>query len=66
MKKTGFKKEKKSSIKDPKKLLMKLLEFRDDEEVKKMIEILEKNIYKNQNIELDKESLNRIRSRYKF
>lgn len=66
IKKTGFKKEKKSSIKDPKTLLMKLLEFRDDEEVKKVIEILEKNIYQNQNIELDKESLNRIRSRYKF
>lgn len=66
MKKKIFKREDKRSIKDPKTLLMKLLPFRDDEEVKAMIESLEKNIYSNQNIELDKKILRKIKERYKI
>lgn len=66
MKKKNFKREEKRSIKDPKTLLMKLLPFRDDEEVKAMIETLEKNIYSNQNIELDKKILRKIKERYKI
>ncbi len=66
MKKKNFKREDKRSIKDPKTLLMKLLPFRDDEEVKAMIESLEKNIYSNQNIELDKKILRKIKERYKI
>jgi len=66
MKKKNFKREDKRSIKDPKTLLMKLLPFRDDEEVKAMIETLEKNIYSNQNIELDKKILRKIKERYKI
>ncbi len=66
MKKKNFKREEKRSIKDPKTLLMKLLPFRDDEEVKVMIESLEKNIYSNQNIELDKKILRKIKERYKI
>ena len=66
MKKKNFKREDKRSVKDPKTLLMKLLPFRDDEEVKVMIETLEKNIYSNQNIELDKKILRKIKERYKI
>lgn len=66
MKKIDFKSKESRSIKDPKTLLMKLLPFRDDEEVKAMIESLEKNIYSNQNIELDKKILRKIKERYKI
>lgn len=59
-----FKKAKKSSIKEPKVLLAKLLPYRDDEDVKGIIEILEKNIYQNQNIYIDKKALNDILKKY--
>lgn len=55
-----------SSIRDPKTLLMKLLPFKDDQEVKEIIEILEKNIYSNQNIKIDKKVINKIVQRYKI
>ncbi len=64
--KISFKKEHKSSIKDPKNLLVKLLEFKYDPQVKEIIEILEKNIYQNQNIEIDKKILREILKRYKI
>ena len=66
MKKIDFKSKESRSIKDPKTLLMKLLPFRDDEEVKEMIETLEKNIYSNQNVELDKKILRKIKEKYKI
>jgi hypothetical protein len=45
---------------------MKLLPFKDDQEVKEIIEILEKNIYSNQNIKIDKKVINKIVQRYKI
>ncbi|MDQ1264517.1 MAG: hypothetical protein QG559_1518 [Campylobacterota bacterium] len=59
-----IKKEKKSSIKEPKVLLSKLLNYKNDDEVKEVIEILEKNIYQHQNIEIDKKLLKEILKRY--
>ncbi|MDD5373637.1 MAG: BatD family protein [Sulfurimonas sp.] len=64
--KMSFKREQKSSPKEPKTLLMRLLPFKDDAEVKEIIENLEKNIYSNQNIQLDKKVLNKIKNRYKI
>jgi hypothetical protein len=58
------KKEKNSSIKEPKVLLSKLLNYKNDNEVKEIIEILEKNIYQHQNIEIDKKLLKNILKRY--
>lgn len=54
------KKVKKSLIKEPKVLLAKLLPHKDDIEAREIIEILEKNIYQNQNIEIDKKALNNL------
>ncbi|MEK6658840.1 MAG: BatD family protein [Campylobacterota bacterium] len=64
--KMNLKREQKSSTKEPKTLLMKLLPFKDDAEVKEVIENLEKNIYSNQNIQLDKKVINKIKNRYKI
>ncbi|MDD5400248.1 MAG: BatD family protein [Sulfurimonas sp.] len=64
--KMSFKREQKSSQKEPKTLLMRLLPFKDDAEVKEIIENLEKNIYSNQDIRLDKKVLNKIKNRYKI
>lgn len=58
------KKDKKSSIKEPRVLLAKLLSYKNDDEVKEIIEILEKNIYQYQNIEIDKKLLKNILKRY--
>lgn len=63
-KRTGFKKEPKISMKEPKALLMQLLPFKEEKEVQKIIDILEKNIYENQNIEIDKKALKEVLKRY--
>jgi hypothetical protein len=59
-----FAKDKSVNIKDPKILLMKLLPFKSDEEVQKIVDILEKNIYLNEKIEIDKKVLKMILKKY--
>ncbi|MCW8894808.1 MAG: BatD family protein [Sulfurimonas sp.] len=61
-----LKKEKKSSLKEPKVLLVKLFPFKDDEEVKNIIDLLEKSIYSGQKLELDKKALKEILKKYKI
>ncbi len=47
-------------IKEPKILLVKLLPYKNDEDVKNIMDILEKNIYENAKIEVDKKLLKDI------
>lgn len=61
-----FKNKKKDSIKEPKVLLVKLLPFKDDVHVRKILDILEKNIYSDHNIEIDKKELKEILLKYKI
>lgn len=63
-KRVRLKKEPKISLKDPKTLLMKLLPFKEEKDVKEIIDILEKNIYENKNIEIDKKALKEVLSRH--
>ncbi|MDY0124059.1 BatD family protein [Sulfurimonas sp.] len=58
------KKAKEGSIKDPKILLTKLLPYKDDREVAEIVEILEKNIYSSEKIEVDKKALKELLKRY--
>ena len=58
------KKDKKQSLKNPKNLLMKLLPYKDDEDVKNIIDKLEASIYSNNKLELDKKSLKEVLKRY--
>jgi len=58
------KKQNSTSIKDPKILLMKLLPYKDDAEVKKIVDILENNIYANKKEEYDKKALKEVLKRY--
>ena len=57
-------KEKKVSIKEPRKLLIKLLPFKNDKEVEEIMDILEKNIYHDSDIKVDKKVLKEIFKRY--
>ncbi|WP_297440784.1 BatD family protein [Sulfurimonas sp.] len=60
-----FKKEKVFNIKDEKLLLIKLLPFKDkDEEVKKIVDILEGNIYSGSKQKIDKKVLKEILKKY--
>jgi hypothetical protein len=59
-----FKREKSISIKEPKLLLMKLLPFKEDAEIQSIMDILEKNIYANEKIKIDKEKLKEILKKY--
>lgn len=59
-----FKKEKSISIKDHKSLLIKLLPYKNDEEVKNIVDILEKNIYSDAKINVDKKLLKEIVRKY--
>ncbi len=59
-------KEKTLSIKDPKAVLVKLFPYKNDEEVQKIIEILEKNIYSDAKIEIDKKLLKEIIKKYEL
>ncbi len=52
------------SIKEPKKLLMKLLPFKNNEDVKNMMDVLEKNIYEDAKIEIDKKLLKELIVKY--
>jgi len=59
-----FKKQKSLSLKDERTLLVKLLPYKDNEDVKKIIEIIEQNIYSDTKIELDKKLLKEIIRKY--
>ena len=59
-----FEKKNTFSIKDTKLLLVKLLPYKNDEEVQKIVDILEKNIYSNEKVELDKKALKEIIKKY--
>ncbi|MDA3907905.1 MAG: oxygen-tolerance protein, partial [Sulfurimonas sp.] len=59
-------KEKSVSIKDHKTLLMKLLPYKDDEQVQNIVDILEKNIYSDAKIDVDKKLLKEIIKKYKL
>lgn len=61
-----LKQAKKSSIKNPKELLTKLMAYKEDAEVKRLIEILEKNIYTNEKIEIDKKALKEVLKKYRI
>ena len=54
------------SNKDTKALLTKLIEFKEDDEVREMIELLERKAYLGQNINIDKKKLQELRKKYKF
>lgn len=60
----SIKKEKILTIKDPKVLLGKLLPYKDDKDVNEIVEILEKNIYSNQKLEIDKKHLKEVLKRH--
>ncbi|WP_324171054.1 BatD family protein [Sulfurimonas sp.] len=52
------------SVKEPKILLVKFLPFKNNEDVKNMMDILEKNIYEDAKIEVDKKLLKELIKRY--
>lgn len=52
------------SIKDPKQLLVKLLPYKEDPEVKALVELLEAKIYHNDPQEIDKKVLKALLKRY--
>ncbi|MDD2448077.1 MAG: BatD family protein [Sulfurimonas sp.] len=60
----NLKKQKSLSLKDERVLLVKMLPYKDDEEVKKIIEIIEQNIYTDKKIEIDKKLLREIVKKY--
>ncbi len=62
----NFKRTKKSSIKEPRTLLAKLLPHKDDEEVRGVIEKLEQNIYTDKTLEIDKKALKELLKRLKI
>lgn len=63
---TLFKREKSINIKDEKVLLMKLLPFKDDSEVQKIVEILENNLYSADKIVVDKKLLKELLKKYEI
>lgn len=64
--KDSGKKVQKVSIKEPKLLLMKLIPYKDDIEVKNILDILENNIYSSKKLDIDKKILKEILKRYKL
>jgi len=61
-----FSKEKKLNLKDHKTLLVKLLPFKEDEEVKKIVDILENNIYSDEKKVIDKKVLKELIKKYEI
>lgn len=59
-----FSKTKTVSIKEPKLLLVKLMPYKNDAEVQKLVDILEKNIYSHEKNEIDKKVLKEIIKKY--
>jgi len=60
-----FKSEKSINIKDEKLLLVKLLPFKEDKEVKEILDILENNLYSQDKKKIDKKVLKEIVKKYK-
>jgi len=60
----NFKKQKSQSIKDERVLLVRLLPYKDDKDVKKILEIIEQNIYSDTKKEIDKKLLKEIIKKY--
>lgn len=56
--------EKPISLKDEKKLLIRLFPYKDDKEVQELVDILEKNIYSNADIKVEKKRVKEILKRY--
>ncbi len=61
-----FKREKKSFIDEPKQLLVKLIPYKDSDEVREIMDILENNIYSNEKQNIDKKRVKEILKRYKI
>ncbi|MDQ7062464.1 MAG: BatD family protein [Sulfurimonas sp.] len=61
-----FKRKKKVNLKDTKMLLVKLLPFKENSEVKEIIDILENNLYADEKTKLDKKALKEILKRYEI
>jgi hypothetical protein len=61
-----LKRDKSISIKEPKVLLMKLLPFKEDEDVQNIMDILEQNVYENEKAKVDKEKLKEILQKYEI
>lgn len=61
-----FKKEKSSFINEPKLLLVKLLPYKNSNEVREIIEILENNIYSTNKQKIDKKRVREILKRHKI
>lgn len=59
-----LKREKSVSLKEPKLLLVKLMPYKEDVEVQKIMDILEKNIYAKEKITVDKEMLKELLKKY--
>lgn len=59
-----FKKESSNFINEPKLLLVKLLPYKNSDEVREIMEIIENNIYSNHKQELDKKRVKEILKRY--
>ncbi len=62
----NFKRTKKSSANEPRTLLAKLLPYKDDEDVRGVIEKLEQNIYTNKSVDIDKKALKELLRRLKI
>lgn len=54
------------SLKEPKILLIKLLPFKDDKEVQDIVDMLEKNIYSSQSVEIDKRRVKAVVEKYEI
>ena len=62
----SFKTQEKLDIKDTKMLLVKLMPYKEDKEVSKIIAILEGNLYANEKVELDKKVLKEVIKKYEI
>ena len=62
----SFKTQEKLDIKDTKMLLVKLMPYKEDKEVSKIIAILEGNLYANEKVELDKKVLKVFIKKYEI
>ena len=62
--KKRFKREKPFNYKDEKQLLIKLLPYKDDKDVQKVIDAIEGNLYSSSKVELDKKLIKELVKRY--
>lgn len=61
-----LKREKKLNLNDHKMLLVKLLPFKENGDVKELVAVLENNLYKEEKLELDKKRLKEIIKKYEI